>query len=110
MKCLGPDCGCELVSGRNRGALPSGTRRHQGRGLCRPCYDAHYRDGTHVDLPRITRRQDDVLDAWEIWRRRGYVRREVAAQLGMSLKAFERACTRARTASRTHADNQSACL
>lgn len=88
---------------------PRELDRNHARGLCGSCYGRHYRAGTHLDLPRRTRCRSEVLEAWEIWRRRGYVRREVAAQLGMTLPAFERACARARAATQTCAGTTSAC-
>lgn len=96
MKCL-DDCGRDLD-------------RHRARGLCPSCYGKRHRAGTHIDLPRRTWPRDEVLTEWQLLHPLGFTRRQVAKRLGMSLKAFERACTRARTASRTHSDNQSACL
>lgn len=70
--------------------------RHAARRLCGSCYGKRHWRGTHLDVERATHRQLDVLDTWQILRARGCVRREAADQLGMTLPAFERACTRAR--------------
>lgn len=72
------------------------VRRHGGRGLCMRCYDAHDYAGTLVDFERSTHSCDDVLAEWELLRPHGHKRRDVAQRLGMTLAAFERACTRAR--------------
>jgi len=70
--------------------------RHAARGLCTSCYGKHHWRGSHFDFERQIRRSSDVLAEWQILRARGCVRREAADQLGMTLSAFERACTRAR--------------
>lgn len=77
-------------------AVCGGSTDKPRRGLCTPCYMAHHYRGLHLDFESRVRRSADVLDEWRVLRARGYQRREVARQLGMTLPAFERACTRAR--------------
>lgn len=80
----------------NCAECPRALDRHAARGLCQSCYRKHHGAGTHIDFERRTHPRDEVLAAWTLLRPHGQSRREVATKLGMTLPAFERACTRAR--------------
>ena len=77
------------------------TRPKRCRGLCNTCYRRHKYRGTLYDFPRDTLPVESLLDAWHtVERRAGDTRaahaRNVAARLGMSFEAVERAILRAR--------------
>jgi hypothetical protein len=91
-------CPYPLVSSNHRGPAPTGWRRHRARGLCDSCHAAAERDGTLVDFEYQTRRRDALLADWEVLRLSGLGRRAAAQRLGMNLRDFERALTRARDA------------
>lgn len=70
-----------------RSADRPGTVAHRGRGLCRPCWNAH-RD----DYDLIARSGPDILadvDALD-----GIPEREVAARLGITVAAITKAAER----------------
>ena len=70
---------------------------HEGRGLCESCYRACSRDGTLLDYPRLTWRGDELVADAELLRARyGQPWREIAAELGVSFVALDRARVRAR--------------
>ena len=71
---------------------------HEGRGLCRPCYDRCRKTGELADYRPVTYRRDELMDQWERFRLYGYSKKEAAAQLGMTFEAFDRAYHRARKA------------
>src|SRR5687768_7682676 len=89
-------------------------RRHAGRGLCPRCYRRHYRQGTVIDLPRRTWAAEDLVAEAQTLRARhgggprprggqlrgvmpeGITWSEVAAQLGVTEKAIEKARARLR--------------
>lgn len=56
---------------------------------------AHQTD-TPIDIPRLTRTRDELLDDYVILRADGYTWRQCAQRLGMTYPAFERAMLRAR--------------
>lgn len=79
------------------------TRRVEGvrvtvaRGLCRVCYFRAERDGTLFDHPRTTRPRADVVEDYLmlVETRQYSTRRDVAARLGMTVDALDRALYRA---------------
>jgi hypothetical protein len=76
----------------------AGGRYHRGRQLCNFCHPAAARNGELVDFERQTRVRDEVMADWELLRSQGFTRRQAAARLGMTVKAFEKAHERARRA------------
>lgn len=79
--------------------LCSGVRdRKGGRGLCSHCYNVERYWGRLLNHERRWRPRDDVMDDWKLLCGQGYTKRQIAARLGMSFKALERALNRARAA------------
>ena len=70
--------------------------RHQGRGLCNPCYKTLHRDGGLEDYPRMFHAADEVLDDWVFLRDQGYTIRNAAPRMGMTFAALEKALERAK--------------
>lgn len=87
-------CGWHLVSQRTPDPIPHGHRRHQGRGLCRGCYDAHEWAGTLDVFGRTTLCSDDVLEDWDTLRRSGRTRTEAAKAIGITVDALDKAIER----------------
>lgn len=92
--CLG--CSRPLVtSARGR---PPGSCAHAARGLCWGCYSRASRSGYLVDVERLNRTRDEVLDEWVRLRASGTTRRDAARRVGMSYAALCRALQRAAAA------------
>lgn len=68
----------------------------KGRGLIERCYNRMQWHGDLADYPRRTRRIEDVLDDYKLLRQDGYTLAQMAARIGMSRTALERALVRAR--------------
>lgn len=60
--CRDAVCGVPLI--RPRQEPLRGARRHGGRGLCRPCFDRHRRDGTLYDYPSYRWKRADLYEEW----------------------------------------------
>ena len=87
------ECGAALHSSHE---LPTpGTVRHMGRSLCGTCRARHVRDGTLVDVPRITRTRDDMLDDWRLIGGPPLSHSEAARRLGVPTGTLTKALTRA---------------
>lgn len=80
--------------------LPPGHGIHYGHGLCRASYQRARRRGELHKYPRWTRTLDDVVEAWQAFRRPqfDYSAAQVAEVLGVAPRAVERALNRARNA------------
>ena len=64
------------------------------RGLCNACYERHRRAGTLNHAPAHSLPLDYVAEEWAFLSSWGLGRAEVAARLGMTKKAFEKALAR----------------
>lgn len=62
--------------------------RSQARGLRSTCYDLHAAAGTLEQFPRIHRETRDILEDWEIYRRRGMSKRQASIAMGMNPKSL----------------------
>jgi hypothetical protein len=75
-------------------------RKHRARGLCPTCYQLALLHGTHVDHPRSTWPQDDLVEEAELLRARCPDRPmtwvEIARELGVTYAALDRARWRVR--------------
>ena len=69
--------------------------RHQGRGLCNPCYKTLHRDGGLEDYPRTFHAADEVLDDWVLLRDQGYRWKDAAPRIGVSEAALDQTLCRA---------------
>jgi hypothetical protein len=76
-------------------ATGSGLRRHAARGLCSACV-ARLTPDQLLDFERTNRTRDEVLDDYDLLRRQGHARREIARRIGMNLAALEQCLWRAR--------------
>jgi hypothetical protein len=97
--------GIRVCIGCGRGPLLSGRSKqqglkHEGRGLCRVCYNHAKWSGVLVNYPRSTRSRDDLCADLELLTREGYSRTQIADRLGMSRSALDRAISRLRAAER----------
>ncbi|MGP3914361.1 helix-turn-helix domain-containing protein [Nonomuraea sp. 10N515B] len=73
---------------------------HKGRGLCDPCHRWHSKTGTLSRFPLLhtwIETRDRVREYAEL-RRQGLSRREIAAQLGVTLRSVERYAAAVRAA------------
>lgn len=101
----GPLVACSAAR-RARAAGHRVPRRavHAGRGLCESCHDALYRAGLLEDFPRVTRPSAELVADAEILRARNpewWTWAKVAAELGVTPAALERARRRVRHAAKT---------
>lgn len=88
-------CG-RTICGRKNGP-PPGTLPHAQRGLCNRCVRLSRVDGTLLDYPARTRRNDDVIQEWRELRLQGVRDIRIAApRMGMSVEALDKALWRAR--------------
>ena len=71
-----------------------GHFRLQGRGLCGACYFRAVRDGRLEDYPRTNRRDADTCEDHAELKAQGYTREQIAARLGMTREALDKAITR----------------
>lgn len=78
-----PECGQAPIHARQR---------------CHACYCRHYRDGTHIDLPRGNRHRDDTLHDYRLLAREGHTTEQIAARLGVKPASLTRTLRRARRA------------
>lgn len=79
-------CAVPMVPARTARAegVPIGHRRHDGRGLCTPCYGVARRADALADHERLTRSSDDLLDDWALLRGQGHPVDVIAERLGMT--------------------------
>jgi hypothetical protein len=80
------------------------------RGLCDSCYQTHHRAGTLDQFPiqRNQRRRVEFIADYELLRSEGYSRAQIAARLGMTRNAVDRAVQRAVAAGDLEPDRRSA--
>jgi hypothetical protein len=88
---------CERPMLNQKQATGTGLRRHAGRGLCTACV-AQLTPDQLLDFERVTRSRDEMLDDYDLLRRQGHSRREIAERIGTSLATLERCLWRARAA------------
>lgn len=69
-----------------------GSRRI--RRLCPTCWVRIRNTDELADYPRVTRTSDEVIEEWQVLSAYGMSKREVAARLGMTYAAFDRALHR----------------
>ncbi len=80
------------------GAVPAGTVRHHGRGLCGTCRTHAARHGELADYQRSTRPIADTLAEHAVLRTFGGLEHDqVAARLGIKPASLQRQLDRART-------------
>lgn len=98
------DCNIILVSRRIK-SRSGVTRQHNGRGLCMICARARRNAGQSTEGPRLPAPRSTtrwkcraLLAEYELLRRKGCSKREVAALVGMNLASLNRALCRARRA------------
>lgn len=80
--------------------LPPGVVPYQARRLCSVCYHRAERNGTLVDYPRSTRARADVVEDYLLLKARSpdMTKARIAAEMGMTHSALDRALVRARQA------------
>lgn len=92
------DCGAGPLAPRRAGRSRPGV--HMARGLCGCCYGRHYEAGTLWGYARITRTSAELVAEAEVLRARGWFGSwpAIAAELGVSFAALDKARERARRA------------
>lgn len=69
---------------------------YAARFRCERCYDRARKRRALIDLPRITRSADELLDDYALLRSEGYTRLQIAERLGIDVRALDQALYRAR--------------